>query len=119
MTNISMLNERDTYSLLLFCLFKIREIPEYSVLSELVYVLDKPNLLKFCEYFGGMTITIPTIEELQWMLYALLLYQLVDIEKKDYSDAIKQVGCKAKDLRAVKSFYSKVHSLLDGYLIQP
>jgi hypothetical protein len=49
-------------------------VPDYMVLSELVYVLDKDNLLKLCEYFGGSTIKIPTIKELESIVYSLLLY---------------------------------------------
>lgn len=113
--NINTLNERDTYSLLLFCLYKIKELPEYSTLSELVYILDKDNLLKFCEYFGGTTLTVPTIEELQLSLFALLLYQYVDIDKIPYEKAICQIGCKSSDLRAIKAFYSKIKNVLDNY----
>ena len=55
------LHEPDIWSLLLFVLFKIKDIPEYSGISELAYILDRKNLLKLCEYFGGTTITMPTI----------------------------------------------------------
>ena len=55
----------DVYSLMLFAMFKLRDIPEYASLSEMVYILDKDSLLKLCEYFGGLTIKIPTIEELE------------------------------------------------------
>lgn len=109
------LNERDTYSLILFCLYKIKDLPEYSVLSHLVYVLDKENLLKLCEYFGGMTITIPTIDDLQLMLYALMLYQYVNIDKMKYDDAISQIGCKSNDLRAVKAMYTRIASILKDF----
>lgn len=39
-TEIAKLNEMDTYSLILFTLFKLRDIPEYATLSELVYILE-------------------------------------------------------------------------------
>ena len=68
------LKSQDIYSLILFALYKLREIPEYSTLSELAYIVDKENLLKLCEYFGGTTIHIPTIDELESILYSLLLY---------------------------------------------
>ena len=61
-SNLNTLKERDVYSLLLFCLYKLSDIPEYSSLSELVYVMDKKNFLNFCEYFGGQTIKVPTID---------------------------------------------------------
>ena len=72
---VNKLKSQDIYSLMLFALFKLKDVPEYSSLSELVYILDKDSLLKLCEYFGGMTIKIPTIKELESMVYLLLLYQ--------------------------------------------
>ena len=51
--NLNKLTESDIWSFILFALFKMREIPEYTSLSELVYILDKTTLLKLCEYFGG------------------------------------------------------------------
>ena len=74
---IDTLRDKDLYSLVLFALFKLRDIPEYSALSELAYILDKDNMLKLCEYFGGLTLKIPTIEELEGILYSLVLYQQV------------------------------------------
>ena len=52
---------------------KIKDLPEYSTLSELAYILDKKSLLKLCEYFGGITMTIPTIEDLENLTKSLLL----------------------------------------------
>ena len=68
----------DLWSLMLFVLYKVRDIPEYSSLSELAYVLDEKNMLRLCEYFGGTTITIPTIDEMEKMIYGLLLYYYVE-----------------------------------------
>ena len=105
----------DIYSLLMFALFKIRDIPEYSTLSELVYLIDKEDLLKLCEYFGGLTITIPTIEELESLIYSLLLYQYVDIEGMKYDDATELIGYKSSDLRKVKTDYTKLKGILMKY----
>ena len=105
----------DIYSLMMFALFKIRNIPEYSTLSELVYILDKDNLLKLCEYFGGLTISIPTIDDLESLVYSLLLYQYVDIEHMPYDDAVDIIGHKTSELRKVKSDYLKLKVLLDKY----
>ena len=111
------LKEMDIYSLILFSLFKLRDIPEYSTLSELAYILDKDNLLKLCEYFGGITIKIPTIDELESLVYSLVLYQYVDIDKMDYKDAINIIGHKSSDLRKVKSDYIKLKEILSKYTI--
>lgn len=59
-------------------------IPEYSSIAELVYILDKDNMLNLCEYFGGQTIKIPTIKELESLVYSLLLFQYTKIDNMDY-----------------------------------
>lgn len=77
MTNINdldLLKETDIYSMALFILYKFMEVPEYSSLCELPYILDKENLLKLCQYFGGQTIKIPTVLEFKGILNAILLY---------------------------------------------
>lgn len=112
---IKNLKEADIYSLILFSLFRLRDIPEYSTLSEMAYILDKDNLLKLCEYFGGLTIKIPTIDELESIVYSLVLYQYVNIDKMDYERAVNLIGHKSSDLRKVKSDYSKLCNILKDY----
>ena len=112
------LKERDLYSLSLFCLYKLIGTNEYSSLSELSYVLDKENLLNLCEYFGGQTIKIPTISEIESLVYSLLLYQYVKVENMEYNEAIKLSGHESKDLRAVKSNYHKLLDVMQNYTFQ-
>ena len=52
-TALDSLDKDDIYSLMLFALYKLRDMPEYLALSELCYVLDGSNLPKFLTYFGG------------------------------------------------------------------
>ena len=112
---LSTLKEQDFYSLILFSLYKLKDIPEYSSLSELAYILDKESLLKLCEYFGGMTLKIPTIKELETLVYTLVLYQYVNIDNIKYDDAIKLIGYKSSDLRQVKINYHNLCDILDKY----
>lgn len=105
----------DIYSLIMFAMFKLKDIPEYSTLSELVYILDKNNLLKLCEYFGGLTIQIPTIEDLEYIVYGLLVYQYVNIDNIEYEKAMKQISTRAKDLKKVKHTYNKLVEILNEY----
>ena len=112
---LSTLKERDFYSLSLFTLYKLIGIPEYSSISELAYVLDKENMLNLCEYFGGQTIKIPTTDELELLVYSLLLYQYVKIEHKDYEEACELIGRENKDLRTVKANYRKLCNVLENY----
>lgn len=109
------LKKADIYSLILFALFRLRDIPEYSTLSQMSFVLDQDNLLKLCEYFGGLTIKIPTIKELESIVYSLVLYQYVNIDNMEYEDAIKLIGSESSELRQIKSDYRKLCSLLEKY----
>lgn len=112
---LNQLKETDVYSMLLFVLYKMKNIEEYSVLSEMAYVLDKQNLLNLCEYFGGLTIKIPTIDDLESLLNSLILYQYVEIEGMPYNDAVKKIGFDSYDLRKVKKDYLKLCNILENY----
>lgn len=116
---LSKLKTPDMWSLMLFVLYKVREIPEFAGLSELAYVMDKKNLLKFCEYFGGTTITVPRIEELEMLVYGLLLYQYVDIEHILFEDAVELISRNDVDISSVKTNYYKIKDVLETYDFTP
>ena len=67
----------------------------------------------------GQTITIPTITELEELIYSLVLYQYVDIDGMPYEEAIKIIGHKRVELRTVKSNYTKLKQVLDTYRFTP
>jgi hypothetical protein len=113
------LKQMDLYSLILFSLYKMIDIPEYSSTAELAYVLDKENLLNLCEYFGGQTIKIPTLQEIESLTYSLLLFQYVNIEGMNYEEAISLIGHESKDLREIKSNYEKLMKVLSKYEFKP
>lgn len=88
---------------------------EYSSLSELAYVLDQKNFLKLCEYFGGTTITIPTIDQLQELIQAMVLYQYINVEHIPQPAAeqlIKKSNCSIENVR---KNYKKVGEVLSNY----
>lgn len=114
-TNLNALKEKDLYTLLLFVLYKTKDIPEYSTLSELAYLLDKNSLLTLCEYYGGLTITIPTITELEMILNALLLYQKVDIEKQDLKEQLKMFNLPNEDRKKLLAAYEEVKRTVANY----
>ena len=105
----------DTFSLILFVLYKIRDVDEYSTLSELAYILDKDTLLNLCEYFGGLTIRIPTIEEIDSIINSLLLYQYINIDGYSYNEAIEKIGFDSFQLRKIKKDYNNICSTLENY----
>ena len=97
----------------------MNDIPEYSSLSQLAYVLDQKNLLNFFEYFGGQTIKIPTIQEMESLVYSLLLYQYVKIDKMDYEAALDLIGHESCELRQVKKRYNALCKVLENYSFSP
>lgn len=116
--DISALRSVDVYSLVLFTLFQMKQVPEYATLSELAYILDKQNLLYLLEYFGGMTITIPTKEELQLVINTLLVYQYVKVEKMSYQKALNMlVNVPKGQYKQIELLYGRVCEVLDKYYI--
>lgn len=109
----------DVWSLMLFVLYNFQKIPEYSTLSELAYILDEKNFLKLCEYFGGQTIRIPTIDQLEETVYGMLLYQYVHIENIKFEDAIEMLRIDKLKEKAVRNCYKSVEYVLSNYKIQP
>lgn len=113
--NLQNLKQQDIYSLVLFALYKFSNIKEYSTLSELAYILDKDSLLKLCEYFGGTTITIPTIDDIEILIYSLLIYQKVNIENTNFDTVIKDLELKSYKLKQIKDAYFNLSQLLKEY----
>ena len=109
------LDQPDIYSLLLFSIYKLYDVPEYSTLSELVYTLDKTNLFNFLSMYGGMTIKVPTIMELQKMLDALLLYQLIHFENMETKDALKQFATITYSQKELIERYDLLKDILSQY----
>ena len=114
-TELNNLKNNDIYSLLLFTLFQCRQTNEYSALSELSYILDETNLLNLLEYFGGMTLTIPTIDELELLLCGLNVFQSVHIEGLTIEDSLlKYVGHKFK-IGEIQKAYTQISDVMINY----
>lgn len=114
-TKLEDLKSTDIYSMILFALYKLKDIPEYSTLSELVYILNKDSLMNLLTYFGGLTITIPTQNELKIVVNALLLYQFIQLENKDINEAIKLLDVDDTLIKDVKLTYLQLSEILDKY----
>lgn len=113
--DLNNLKMADTFSLILFVLYKLRDVEEYSAISELAYILDKDALMNLCEYFGGLSITIPTIDELESIINSLLLYQYINLDGMSYDEAVKKIGFESHQLRKIKKDYYKISKILERY----
>lgn len=109
------LKTQDIYSLMLFTLYKCKEIPEYSTLSELAYVLDESNLLNICECFGGLTIKIPTIQDLENLICTLNLYKETHVNNKFIDDEIKNLDSTKYSIDEIKELYSKLLFVMEEF----
>ena len=116
--NLNTLELSDVYSLMLFVLYKVQDIPEYAVLSELCYLLDSRSLTRLFTYFAGKTITIPTESEFKILTNLLLLYQKVNLDRKSYSDAIAELkDLTAKEKTSVTNLYLQIIDIMNNYNI--
>ena len=116
--SLNNLHLSDIYSLMLFILYKVQDIPEYAVTSELCYLLDGANLTRLLTYFAGRTITIPTEEEFANMSNALLMYQYINIEGKSLTEAQSKLeNVTPKQKEKILELYLKILPVMSQYNI--
>jgi hypothetical protein len=115
--SLQTLDKTDVYSLLLFTLFKMHDVPEYASLSELCYILDGDNLSKLLSYYGGMTIRIPTLKELRLMTQALLLFQYINLDQEpvNFEDALETVCNNEFNQKEMLDAYKKIADIVANY----
>lgn len=111
---MDLLKQDDVYSLVLFLLFQLKNDSKYSTLSELIYILGKEDLLKLCEYYGGMTIKIPTISELEYLIYCLTYFKYVQ-ENLPEDIIFKKLNVTPTKFNQIKQEYLRIEQILKGY----
>lgn len=112
-SSLDLLSKKDTYSLLMFVLFKLQLTPEMGVLSQLVYLLDEESLVKLLKYFGGQTITFPTVDELRLLIHTLTLYKRVDIDNENFNSCVDEIPQAIQ--KSVLEQYYKVKQIMEDY----
>ena len=115
--NLETLRDTDLYSLSMFLLYNLKKVPKYSILSELPYLVDRESLENICTYFGGKTITIPTIDELKSTMKILLLYQVHIIEGQSWKQSLKEVGYKSSEYDSAKTAFNALIKTMETYNI--
>ena len=116
--SLNNLHLSDIYSLILFILYKVQDIPEYAVVSELCYLLDGANLTRLLTYFAGRTVTFPTEEEFSNVSNALLLYQYINIEGKSLVEAQSKLeNTTPKQKEKITELYLKILPVMSQYNI--
>lgn len=116
--NLNSLHLSDIYSLMLFVLFKVQDIPEYAVTSELCYLLDGANMTRLLTYFAGKTVTFPTEAELTIVTNALLMYQYINIDGETFTAAQNRLeGLTKKEKDKVTELYVQLLPIMKQYNI--
>lgn len=116
--NLNNLHLSDIYSLMLFIIYKLQDVPEYAVLSELCYLLDGNNLTRLLTYFAGKTITFPTEDEMATMANALLMYQYINIDGETLIDAqAKLEDVTPKQMDKITELYLQILPIMKQYNI--
>ena len=113
--SLDALNEKDVYSLMLFVLYCLKDAPEYSALSELVYAVDKESLMNLLSIFGGTTIRVPTIHEMNVIVSALTLYNLCNLKGMMLHNALKEVERPDIQTKELMEAYSTIMEVMENY----
>ena len=109
------LDKNDIYSLILFALYRLKDNSKYSTLSELIYVLDNENFIKFINYYGGKTITVPTIKDLTNILQALLAFEEMNNTDKSLDDILRDLSLTEKDKKEMIRTINLIEQIVGEY----
>lgn len=115
--NVINLNKEDEYSAALMLLFVSKDNPRYSTLSELSYILDHDNFIKFIKYYEGQTISIPPIKETQKSLRMLMMYEYYVVEKLPWREALSKSGFEEEESVAVRQMLKTLKHSIDKYKV--
>lgn len=93
------LTEELDFQYLLELMRPLHSIPQYSYLPELFAIIDFDNFVDLCNFCGGETIQVPTIDELNKSLTALQWFYDIFIKHtktlqdmpKEYSELVGKI----------------------------
>lgn len=115
---LNSLHLSDVYSLLLFVLYRVKDVPDYAVLSELCYLLDGSNITRLLTYFAGKTITFPKEEDLVILTETLLVYQYVSVEGNTLVQALERLNnVSSSQKEKIVDLYLKILPIMSEYNI--
>lgn len=105
----------DVYSVLCSYLYEFKEVPEYSTLCELAYLLNSESFTKLIKHFEGQTIKIPTREEFLTCARVLLLFQYYEIEKKPWKESLLEAGFQSSEGKTAHNQLEKLKDAVTKY----
>lgn len=114
----SEIKKLDVYAILCSLLYELHKVPEYSVISEMCYIIkDRESIDKFLSYFSGTTVTFPTKEEFDHAMQVLLLYHYSEVEKRPWKDALALAGYPSSKGKKAHNELNALKETLEKYNI--
>lgn len=109
---VNNLRDRDVYSIICSLLYDLKDIPQYSTISELCYMLDVDSFLNLIQYMEGRTIKIPTKEEFADTMQVLRLFHYSEIEKRPWKDCVLLAGYESGSGKLAKNKLERLKKTL-------
>ena len=105
-------SSKDIYFYSLMLLFVMKGRSSYRDISQLALILDQNNFDKLIDHYGGMTITIPTREEFNDAIRALVLYYKIRVEHRRIDLAMKDAGIDKDKAAKVLSYLKDIDEVM-------
>lgn len=112
--DLQKLNQTDVYAVVCETLYALKNNPNYSVMSELAYLLDQKSFTNLVKYFGGTTIEIPTVDDFKKTIRVILLYQYFNIENMSWKDALIKAGYERSETRQAQKQLMQFTNVLES-----
>ena len=112
---VSNLTKADICSALCTLLYELKDVPEYSTLSELYFILDKKSIDKLMTYYEGQTVRFPTKQEVAELTQVLRLFNNYEIEKMPWKEAVLAAGFDSSKGKAAKNKLDKLKKVIESY----
>lgn len=113
--DLNTLREDDLITIILYCLYKFTNDPEYAAISELAYTVDKDSLYKLCATYGGCTIKIPTLKEYRRIFKVLLIFDFMNSDGLSFKEACEKADINEDETEDITKIYSIMSDILDTY----
>ena len=113
--DLSRFSQSDIYSIVCELLYKIKDDESYSVMSELAYILEKNSLIKFMQYFGGTTITVPTLTDFKQTIKIMQLYHYFNVENLPWKEALVKAGFERNETRSAQRRLMEFTKVLNSF----
>ena len=106
------MNNQDLNAFALMVLGVLKDTPEFGVSAYMAYLLNREDFDKMLDVYGGLTVRIPTREEFNKALSAIVYYHSRVIMGHNKSRSLRESHLTSSDLRDLESHLDKIDNLM-------